>query len=73
MFRTISRAVVAVVITLSATGLADARGDHGGVRKVGPCEADYQRLCTTTPVGKSACLKKHMSELSPACKAKFRK
>lgn len=73
MFRSISTAVVAVVISLSAAGLADARGDHGGVRKVTPCEADYQRLCTTTPVGKSACLKKHMSELSSACRAKLGK
>jgi len=37
-----------------------------------PCATDYKRLCSTVPIGKAAaCFKKHLSELSPACKAKY--
>ena len=36
-----------------------------------PCKADRQRLCPQFPNGSAGpCLKKHLSELSPACKAK---
>ena len=36
-----------------------------------PCKADRQRLCPQFPNGSAGpCLRKHLSELSPACKAK---
>ncbi|UDL88930.1 hypothetical protein LGH82_28125 [Mesorhizobium sp. PAMC28654] len=71
MVRAVYIAVVAVIITLGASGVADAKA---GVRTTSPCVPDYKRLCSKTPVGEAAsCLKKHMSELSPACKARFSK
>lgn len=71
MVRAVSVAVVAVVIGLGACGMADAKA---GVRTASPCAPDYKRLCSKTPVSQAAsCLKKHISELSPACKAKFGK
>ncbi|WP_421916824.1 hypothetical protein [Mesorhizobium sp.] len=71
MIRTVSVAVIAGVIGLGASGMADAKGGHS-TRTTSPCAPDYKRLCSTTPVGQAAsCLKKHISELSPACKAKY--
>ena len=36
-----------------------------------PCKADRQRLCPQFPNGSAGpCLKKHLSDLSPACRAK---
>ncbi|WP_155765355.1 hypothetical protein [Mesorhizobium erdmanii] len=73
MSRTISTAVVAVLIGLAAAGIADAKGGHS-MHATSPCAPDYKRLCSKTPVSQAAsCLKKHISELSPACKAKYSK
>ena len=71
MVKSISVAVVAAAISLATCGMADAKA---GVRTASPCAPDYKRLCSKTPVNQAAsCLKKHISELSPACKAKFGK
>lgn len=35
-----------------------------------PCTADGKRICSTQDVAKAeSCLRQHMSELTPACKA----
>lgn len=73
MFRALSVVGVAAVIALSGAGLADAKGGHS-MHTRSPCAPDYKRLCSTVPIGKAAaCLKKHVSELSPACRAKYSK
>ena len=39
-----------------------------------PCHDDRIRLCSTASPGKAgSCLKKHINELSPACKAQVKK
>jgi len=71
MVRAVCVAVVAVVISLGTAGMASAKFN---ARTTSPCTSDYKRLCSKTPVNQAAsCLKKHMSELSPACKAKYSK
>ncbi|UVK46845.1 hypothetical protein BPNPMPFG_002559 [Mesorhizobium sp. AR07] len=73
MFKAVSVAGLAAVIGLFAAGLVDAKGGHS-MHTASPCAPDYKRLCSKTPVGRAAsCLKKHISELSPACKAKYSK
>jgi hypothetical protein len=73
MSRPISVAGVVAIIALSGVGLAYAKGGHSMNTK-SPCATDYRRLCSTVQIGKAAaCLKKHLSELSPACKAKYGK
>ncbi|MET2830872.1 hypothetical protein [Mesorhizobium shangrilense] len=73
MFRAVSVAIIAGVIGLGAIGMADAKGGHS-TKAASPCTPDYKRLCSKTPVGQAAsCLKKHIGELSPACKAKYSK
>ena len=68
-----NRAVVAALAGLFLVNVAHARGGHA-IRTVSPCASDYKRLCSKTPVNRAAsCLKKHISELSPACRAKYGK
>jgi len=68
-----NRLVVAALIGLFLAGVADAKGGHQ-IRTVSPCAPDYKRLCASTPVNQAAsCLKKHIDELSPACRAKYKK
>jgi len=65
--------IVAALMGLSFAGVADAKGGHQ-IRAVSPCTPDYKRLCASTPVNQAAsCLKKHIAELSPACRAKYKK
>lgn len=71
MVRAVSVAFVAVLVGLGAADMANAKSS---MRTTSACAPDYKRLCSKTPVGQAAsCLKKHMDELSPACKAKFSK
>ena len=71
MVKDVSIAVVAAVISLGTVGMASAKFN---ARTTSPCAPDYKRLCSRTPVSQAAsCLKKHISELSPACKAKYSK
>ena len=68
MSKIIPVAALAAVMGLFAAG-AYAHS-MGGSR----CGADIKRLCHKTPAKQVAsCLKQHMSELSPACKAKYSK
>jgi len=66
--KAVSVAGIAAIMGLIAVAGADARG--AGPR---PCRADRLRLCPESPPGKKArpCLKKHLNDLSPACRAKF--
>jgi hypothetical protein len=62
-------ASIAAVVGLIAVGSADARGQAN--KKTFGCKTDRMRLCPQSAPDKAApCLKKHMSELSPACRAK---
>jgi hypothetical protein len=60
--------LVAMVATVLAVGVeANAKSTIAN----SPCKEDRQRLCPQFPNGKAGpCLKKHLKELSPACKAK---
>lgn len=69
MSRIVPVAVLFAVLGLFAAGAANAH-DVGTSR----CRTDIKRLCQKTPTGQIAsCLKKHMNDLSPACKAKYSK
>jgi hypothetical protein len=51
-----------------------AAGAYAHTMGVSRCGTDIKRLCQKTPANQVAsCLKKHMSELSPACRAKYSK
>ncbi|MBN9216430.1 MAG: hypothetical protein J0I79_00605 [Mesorhizobium sp.] len=60
--------LAAMVATVLAVGVeANAKSTIAN----SPCKEDRQRLCPQFPNGKAGpCLKKHLKELSPACKAK---
>ena len=61
------RAVLLVVsgILLGMSGISVAQ-------QAGPCRADVERLCKgVPPADLRDCMRKHASELSPACKARL--
>ncbi|WP_421916825.1 hypothetical protein [Mesorhizobium sp.] len=71
MSRLIPAAALIAVMGMFAAGVADGNAHEMGSSR---CRADIKRLCHKTPMGEVAsCLKQHMSELSPACKAKYSK
>ncbi len=58
------------MIGLFTTAPSNARG-HSAKATFG-CKVDKARLCPQSPANKAgACLRKHMSKLSPGCRAKL--
>ncbi len=65
--------IIPVAALVAVMGLF-AAGAYAHTMGVSRCGTDIKRLCHKTPANQVAsCLKQHMSELSPACKAKYSK
>jgi len=65
---------VAALIAVMGLFAAEVNVAYSHTMGVSRCGTDIKRLCQKTPANQVAsCLKQHMSELSPACKAKYSK
>lgn len=57
---------IALLVGLTAIGTADAKKS-----KTFGCKSDRARLCAEAPGKALSCLKQHLDELTPACRAKI--